>query len=88
MKLQHFDNPEAFQDMVQDILVENEAENNLPLGIINGLIAGEYRNWEPYMTYVEERGRPSFVILCTPPHQTIFSYNNSLPADEILELCL
>ena len=88
MKLQCFNNPGGFQDKVQDFLVEDEAENNLPLGIINSLIAGEYRDREPYMAYVEERGRPIIVILCTPPLQTIFSYTDSLPADEILELCL
>ena len=88
MKLQRFNNPGGFQDKVQDFLVEDEAENNLPLDIINGLIDGEYRDREPYMAYVEERGRPIIVILCTPPLQTIFSYTDSLPADEILELCL
>ena len=88
MKLQRFNNPGGFQDKVQDFLVEDEAENNLPLGIINSLIAGEYRDREPYMAYVEERGRPIIVILCTPPLQTIFSYTDFLPADEILELFL
>jgi len=88
MKLQRFDDPEIFRDMVQDYLIQNEAENNLPLGIINGLIAGEYRDMEPYMAYIEESGRPIIVILCTPPHQTIFSYQNPIPADEILKLGL
>jgi len=88
MKLQRFDDPEIFRDMVQDYLIQNEAENNLPLGIINSLISGEYSDTEPYMAYVEERGRPIIIILCTPPHQTIFSFKKSLPSDEILELCL
>ena len=88
MTLQRFNNPGGFQDKVQDFLVEDEVENNLPLGIINSLIAGEYRDREPYMAYVEERGRPIIVILCTPPLQTIFSYTDFLPADEILELFL
>jgi len=88
MRIRRFDDPLLFQDKVQNFLVEHEAENNLPLGIINGLIGGEYRDREPYMAYVEESGRPIIVILCTPPHQTIFSYKNTLPVDEILELCL
>ena len=88
MKIRRFDDPVLFQSKVQDFLIEDEAENNLPLGIINGLIAGEYQDREPYMAYAEEGGRPINVILCTPPHQSIFSYIDSLPADEILELCL
>jgi predicted GNAT family acetyltransferase len=88
MNIRRFDDPVLFQEKIQEYLVIYEAENNLLLGIINGLIAGEYREREPYMAYVEERGRLSIVIMCTPPHQTIFSYTDSLPADEILELCL
>ncbi len=88
MKLQRFDDPEIFRDMVQDYLIQNEAENNLPLGILNNVISGEYRDRDPYLAYVEVKGKPLIVILCTPPHQAIFSYQNPIPADEILKLGL
>ena len=88
MKIRRFGDPILFKDKVQDFLIKNEAENNLPLGIINGLIIREYHAREPYMAYVEEGGSPLNVILCTPPHQSIFSYMDFLPTDKILRLSL
>jgi len=88
MKLYHFDDPEIFRDKIQDYLIQNEAENNLPLGIINNVISGEYRDRDPYLAYVEENGKPVIVILCTPPFQALFSYQNPIPADKILKLVL
>jgi len=88
MKLQRFDDPEIFRDMVQDYLIQNEAENNLPLGILNNVISGEYRDRDPYLAYVEENGKPVVVILCTPPFQALFSYQNPIPSDKILKLIL
>lgn len=88
MKLQRFDNPEVFQDKVQDFLLENEAENNLPLGILNGVISGEYMDRDPYLALIEESGKPALVMLCTPPHQAIFSFHEPPPEDRVLELAL
>ena len=74
--------------MVQDYLIQNEAENNLPLGIINNLISGEYSNQDPYLAFVEEKGVPIIAVLCTPPFPVLFSYQNPPPADNILKLVL
>ena len=41
MKLQRFENPEVYQDMIEDFLFEDEVENNLPLGVLAILISGE-----------------------------------------------
>ncbi len=88
MKLYRFDDPEIFRDMVQDYLIQNEAENNLPLGILNSVISGEYRDQDPYLAFVEENGMPVIAILCTPPFPALFSYQNPPPADKILKLVL
>ena len=88
MKLQRFENPEVFLKSVQKYLIKNEAENNLPLGILNGLIAGEYSDWKPYLAIIERNGKVELISLCTPSHPAIFSYHDPPPADEILELCL
>lgn len=88
MKIRRFDDPVVFQEKIQDFLIEDEAENNLPLGILNNVISGEYRDRDPYLAYVEENGKPVIVILCTPPYQALFSYQNPVPADKILKLVL
>ncbi len=68
MKLQRFDNPELFQDAVQDFLLENEAENNLPLGVLANVISGDYIETTPYMSLLEDGGNPVLVMMCTPPY--------------------
>ena len=88
MKLQRFEDPELFQDKIQDYLIQNEAENNLPLGILNNVIAGEYQQENSYMAYVEQDGMPKIACLCTPPYPVIFSYQKPHPSDEILNLIL
>jgi uncharacterized protein len=88
MKIWRFDDPEVFRKEIQDNLIIKEAENNLPLGIINNLISGEYRDRDPYLAFVEENHKLEIVILCTPPFPVIFSYQNPPPSDEILNLVL
>ena len=88
MKLRRFDNPRAFQEKVQDFLVENEAENNLPLGILNNVISGEYQEVTPYLAYLEVNGKPAIVMMCTPPHQVLFSYQEPVLPDGLLDLVL
>ena len=73
MKIRRFGDPVLFQERIQDFLLVNEAENNLPLGILNNIISGEYREREPYLAYAEEKREPVIVALCTPPHPALFS---------------
>ena len=40
MKLQRFENPEVYQDMIEDFLFEDEVENNLPRGVLASVISG------------------------------------------------
>ena len=84
MKLQRFDNPEVFQDTVQDFLIENEAENNLPLGVLAGVISGEYTEKTPYMGLVEDKGIPILVMMCTPPYPVLFTYKEKAPSRPVL----
>jgi len=88
MKIRRFIDPVLFQERIQEFLLVSEAENNLPLGILNNIIAGDYPEQEPYLALIEENGEPVLIALCTPPHPTIFSYQKLSPPDEILELVL
>lgn len=84
MKLQRFDNPELFQDKVRDFLVENEAENNLPLGVLSSVVSGEYVDKTPYMGLVEDEGIPILVMMCTPPYPVLFTYKETAPSRPVL----
>ena len=86
MKIWRFDDPQLFQDRILEYLIQNEAENNLPLGILNNVISGEYIQEKPYLAYVEQEGIPRIACLCTPPFPVLFSYQKSPPSDEILSL--
>ena len=88
MTIRHFDDPVLFQKSTQTFLLANEAENILPLGILNNVICGDYREREPYLALVEEGGKPALIALCTPPHPVLISYQKPSPPDEILELVL
>lgn len=88
MKIRRFDDPVLFQERIQDILLVNEAENNLPLGILSNIISGDYREREPYLGFVKDKDEPALIALCTPPHPALFSYQKASPPDEILEMVL
>jgi len=88
MKIRRFNDPVLFQERTQEFLLLFEAENNLPLGIINNIISGEYHERKPYLALVEEKGEPALIALCTPPHPALFSYQKPPPPDEILDMVL
>ena len=88
MIINQFSEPKVFQEKISSFLVRHEAENNLTLGILNGLIAGEYSDHKPYMGFVEEGGEPLIAAICTPPHPAIISYQDPSPEQRAVELQL
>ena len=84
MKIVHFQDPEEFQRKIRKFLLNNEAENNLPIGILASIISGEYLEKTPYMGLVEEEGTPILVMMCTPPFPVLFTYNEIPPKREVL----
>ncbi len=88
MDITHYSDPENFQEDVIDTLVRHEAENNLILGILANLIAGEYSEIQPYMTVFRERGRAQAIALCTPPWPVLISYENPPPDEKVLKAML
>ena len=84
MKILHFDDPVEFQEKTRGFLLRSEAENNLPLGILASIIAGEYSDRKSYLMLVEEGDKPFLVALCTPPYPVIFSYQEIPPAPDTL----
>ena len=88
MKIKRFSTPSEFQSQALDFLVRHEAENNLPIGILNGMIAGEFMEYDPYLGYVEVAGEPQIAALCTPPYPVILSYQDPDPEQAIITLLL
>ena len=84
MKIKKFTDPVLFQSIVREYLIRDEAENNLPLGILSSIIAGEYLETTPYMSLIEEGDKLRLVIMCTPPHPVLFTYQETSPPRAIL----
>ena len=62
MKILHFNELVEFQKKTKDFLMVSEAENNLPLGILANIIAGEYIESKPYLALVGDVDQCNFQI--------------------------
>jgi len=86
VKLIKIADPEVFLADVKEHLLVHEAENNLPLGILSSLISGEYRDHDPYLAQVEDRGGIKLVVMRTPPYPAILSFEEVPPDQNIISL--
>lgn len=72
MKLSLFNDPVLFRKKTEAFLLDREAENNLPLGLIYQLENNEaYEN--PLMGCIETVQKIELVFVMTPPHFLVFS---------------
>ncbi|TGB02681.1 GNAT family N-acetyltransferase [Halobacillus salinus] len=60
-------NVNRFKAEVNHLLVEREAENNLPLGLLRGMDQEE-SSLAPYLLYIKEAGKTTCMTMRTPPH--------------------
>ena len=88
MELIQYQDPLKFQSAINDFLLINEAENNLPLGILSNLNSGEYSDNPPYLAQVVEKGKTRLVVLRTPPFPALFSYSPNALDDELINLII
>lgn len=88
MNLIRFDDTLLFQYAVQDHLLTYEAENNLPLGILSNIIAGEYLDNPPYLSLVEKDGEIQLSVMRTPPYPALFSFEDKPIDEEALNLVI
>ncbi|MBP3041855.1 GNAT family N-acetyltransferase, partial [Bacillaceae bacterium Marseille-Q3522] len=68
-----FEKPHLFRKETEAFLLENEAKNNLPLGIIYQLEKSDYFETNPFMAMVEVNNNIELVMVMTPPHSLVFS---------------
>ena len=88
MELIRYQDPSKFQSMIKDFLLINEAENNLPLGILASLISGEYSDTLPYLAHVIDKGITRLAVMRTPPYPALFSYSPDPLEDELINLII
>ena len=88
MKVIQYQDPLKFQSAVKDYLIYHEAENNLPLGILANLIAGEYQETSPYLAQVVDKGETRLVVMRTPPFPALFSFDPDPLEEEIINLVI
>ncbi|MGB2964741.1 MAG: GNAT family N-acetyltransferase [Anaerolineales bacterium] len=88
MNLIKYEDSLSFQSAVQDYLLIHETENNLPLGILSNIIAGEYLDKPPYLSLVEEDGEVLLVVMRTPPFPALFSFEEKPLDEEVINLVI
>lgn len=85
MQFVRFDDVSAFSARVLPVLMENEAANNLMLGIIERGIRMQMAD-EWLMAAVETaQGRIALITLMTPPHNLLIAQGESQTTDEALD---
>lgn len=88
MNIIKFSDPELFQSVVKEHLLKHEAENNLPLGILSSLIAGEYRDQIPYLGQVKDQGETKLVVMCTTPYPVLISFEEKPLDEEVVSMVI
>lgn len=74
--LERFEDAGEFLRVCEPFLLRREAENNLALGILAGLLAGTMSSdGPPYLALVRDRGAIVQVTLMTPPHNLVLSHS-------------
>jgi uncharacterized protein len=75
MRFELYYNAEEFQEAALSLLLANEAENNLMLGISGHLARNKfhYSDEEPLMGIVFSEGEPCAAVLRTPPYRLLLT---------------
>lgn len=88
LQVTRYEDPHAYARAVSALLARREAENNLPIGILANVLAGEYRDPPPYLALVSEDGAPLVALIRTPPHRLLVSYLDAPPSAQLVEQCV
>jgi uncharacterized protein len=71
MKLTKYKNINEFLEMVYPFLMKKEAENNLPLGLLNSIKTGSRYKDPLLVSALDEGGRLIGAFIMTPPHHLV-----------------
>jgi len=84
MEYKRYYKVEEFLGECKEFLMEKEVENNLFLGLCNGIISGEREYEEVYCGSVKKDGKVKLIALMTVPHNLLIDSSD----DEALEYFL
>ncbi len=84
MKYRRYKNVQEFLGECKEFLMEKEVENNLFLGLCNGIVSGEREYEEVYCGSVKKDGEVKLIALMTVPHNLLIDSRD----DEALEYFL
>lgn len=73
MRLRRFTDAAAFAAACEPLLLAREAENGLPLGLMDALVRRRYNPDEALMALAEDDTQPPLVLVRTPPHHLVLS---------------
>ncbi|WP_226581584.1 GNAT family N-acetyltransferase [Halobacillus litoralis] len=76
----------AFKKEVEALLLEREAENNLPLGILERM--QESNSEECHLIHITENNQPLFMSMRTPPHLWILPSMSTAAKKHIKEFAM
>jgi len=85
MRFNHFTDPAAFREHVEAALMEQEAVNNLPLGVLSRLVLEESLPGSYFLASVDDGDKPLLVMMQTQSH-LILGVPEGTPAEK-LEVC-
>jgi len=85
MKLQIYDNIEAFGDDTLEVLLENEVQNNLPISFITSKAKLDRSNWF-LATIKDNSGGVLLTAACTPPFNLVGYLTRNKPNDAAVKL--
>jgi len=83
MELKRFDDINEFLDIAKPVLIENEVENNLILGVALHIQKDPSRYKEQFLAIIYDEEEISAISVCTPPFKLLFWGKNSNCNDEI-----
>jgi uncharacterized protein len=81
MNLNVFTDARKFDKLVRPVLLKEEAENNLPVGLLDQIIVGRYE--DPFLAVLEEQDTIAAVLVRTPPHYLIVTVFGEEKIEEI-----
>jgi RimJ/RimL family protein N-acetyltransferase len=88
MKLIKYQDPVQFHQAAAALLQLHEAENNLPLGILSGILAGDFADRDPYLGILTEGKNPILAVISTPPHPALLSFFDGPVSIEMVNLVI
>ena len=81
MNLVVFTDAKKFDEEVRPLLLKEEAENNLPLGLLDQITGGRYE--DPFLAVMKDQVNIQAVFVRTPPHFLIVTVFDEGKTEEI-----